>query len=54
MGIMLESHLNAGNQVWQKGAPLAHGVSITDACLGWNETEDLLHEMAESLTGKLA
>ncbi len=54
MGLMLESHLSPGNQVWQKDAPLSYGVSITDACLGWTETENLLYEMAESLTYKPA
>ncbi len=54
MGVMLESHLNAGNQAWKQDAPLAHGVSITDACLGWTDTEALLYEMSEALTGKLA
>ena len=30
-------------------APLAYGVSITDACIGWEETEALLFGMAESV-----
>jgi len=33
---------------------LAHGVSITDACLGWDETAALLNELAESITAKTA
>jgi 3-deoxy-7-phosphoheptulonate synthase len=49
MGLMLESHLKPGKQTWQQGKPLTYGVSITDACLGWNETESLLHELAESI-----
>jgi 3-deoxy-7-phosphoheptulonate synthase len=49
MGLMLESNLNPGKQTWQQGKALAHGVSITDACLGWSETETLLHELADSL-----
>ncbi len=49
MGIMLESNLHPGRQTWEQGKPLAHGVSITDACLGWDETEGLLCELAESL-----
>ena len=48
MGLMLESNLNPGKQTWQQGISLAHGVSITDACLGWKETEDLLSELAEA------
>jgi 3-deoxy-7-phosphoheptulonate synthase len=49
LGLMLESHLEPGNQSWKPGAELAHGVSITDACIGWSETEDLLNEMAEAI-----
>lgn len=48
MGIMLESNLHPGKQIWEQGKPLAYGVSITDACLGWEETESLLTELAES------
>jgi 3-deoxy-7-phosphoheptulonate synthase len=42
-GFMLESHLFAGKQPL-KGDPssLRYGVSITDACLGWKETESIL------------
>ena len=54
MGLMLESNLKPGKQTWQQGKPLAYGVSITDACLGWDETEALLYELAESLTCKTA
>ena len=49
MGLLMESHINPGNQKWEKGKQLHYGVSITDACLGWNETEDLLYELQEAL-----
>ena len=52
MGLMLESNLNPGKQVWQQGKALAHGVSITDACLGWEETEPLLNELATEIVSK--
>ncbi len=52
MGLMLESNLNPGRQAWKEGVALQHGVSITDACLGWNETEHLLHELATAITPK--
>jgi len=54
MGLMLESNLNPGKQTWKEGVELKHGVSITDACLGWDETEQLLKELAESLATKMA
>ncbi len=54
MGVMLESNLKPGKQSWKQGTALTHGVSITDACLGWDETESLLRELAESVTAKPA
>ncbi len=49
MGLMLESNLLAGNQTWQRGVAPRRGVSITDACIGWNETEQLLNEISEAV-----
>ncbi len=49
MGLMLESNLLPGNQAWKEGAILKRGVSITDACIGWDETEELLGEIAASV-----
>ena len=46
IGIMLESNLVAGAQKLVPGKPLVYGQSITDACLGWNETLPLLRELA--------
>lgn len=42
-GVMLESHLIAGNQRhFEDPACLSYGLSITDSCIGWEETEELL------------
>jgi len=49
MGLLIESNLEPGNQRWEQGAALRYGVSITDACIGWDETEALLHEIAEAV-----
>ena len=46
-GVMLESHLHGGNQAL--GPDLDYGVSITDACLGWDDTEAALTGLAEGL-----
>lgn len=54
MGLMLESNLHPGKQTWKQGIALAHGVSITDACLGWDETQGLLTELAEAITPRPA
>ena len=47
VGLMLESSLHPGRQSWQPDRALAYGVSITDACIGWDETEQLLLELAD-------
>ena len=45
IGAMLESNLIEGRQdPTQGGSSLRHGVSITDACIGWEETERLLRD----------
>ncbi len=46
LGFMLESNLREGRQDWVKGKQLEYGVSITDACIGWEETEHLLLDCA--------
>ena len=45
-GVMLESHLHDGSQ--PLAHPLRYGVSITDACLGWTQTEELINELIET------
>jgi len=49
MGLLIESNLKPGNQKWEAGKSLEWGVSITDACIGWEDTEHLLDELAETL-----
>src|SRR5918996_224523 len=46
LGVMLESHLIAGRQDLIAGQPLTYGQSITDACLGWQESGQLMRELA--------
>ena len=46
MGVMIESNLVAGAQKLVPGKPLVYGQSLTDACLGWSETVDVLRELA--------
>jgi 3-deoxy-7-phosphoheptulonate synthase len=45
-GVMLESHLVAGRQDCQPGVPLVYGQSITDACIGMDQTEAILEQLA--------
>ncbi|MDO4698196.1 MAG: 3-deoxy-7-phosphoheptulonate synthase [Pasteurellaceae bacterium] len=50
IGLMLESHLFAGNQSSEQPfEQMQYGVSITDACIDWQTTEQLLTELAEKL-----
>ena len=46
-GIMLESFLCEGNQAPDKPKNLKYGVSITDECIGWDETEELICHLAD-------
>jgi 3-deoxy-7-phosphoheptulonate synthase len=48
-GAMLESFLETGRQDIVPGQPLKPGLSVTDPCLGWAETEELLLESAEMI-----
>jgi len=49
VGVMIESHIKAGRQSAKPGMELEYGQSITDACLGWDDTVPLLEQLAESI-----
>ncbi len=51
-GVMIESHLIEGRQDIEEGSALTYGQSITDACIGWDDSEMLLRELAEAVRGK--
>ncbi len=55
IGIMLESHLNEGNQGMNGKSldELAYGVSITDGCINWEQTEALIQQASEKLNAAL-
>ncbi|MBI3147258.1 MAG: 3-deoxy-7-phosphoheptulonate synthase [Betaproteobacteria bacterium] len=54
MGVMIESNLEAGNQPIPKDlSQLKYGVSVTDACIDWQTTAELLHKTANKLRGPL-
>ena len=48
-GVMVESHLVAGRQDLLVGRPLVYGQSITDACLGWEDTIAALDTLADGV-----
>jgi 3-deoxy-7-phosphoheptulonate synthase len=54
MGVMIESHLEEGRQDLLPGVPLRPGVSITDACLSWAQTEPVLETLATAARGRRA
>ena len=48
-GVMVESHLNEGNQKLSNDTTLEYGKSITDGCIGWDDTELLLSKLASAV-----
>lgn len=53
-GVMIESHLVEGNQKVVEGQPLTYGQSITDACLGWEDTEKAIAQLNDAAATRLA
>ncbi|MFX8347294.1 3-deoxy-7-phosphoheptulonate synthase, partial [Acinetobacter baumannii] len=52
VGVMVESHINAGRQDHVQGTPvsdLAYGQSVTDACIGWDDSVKVLETLAEAV-----
>jgi len=52
VALMLESHLEAGRQDLVPGMALQRGVSITDACIGWDETARVLERLARAVAAR--
>jgi 3-deoxy-7-phosphoheptulonate synthase len=52
MGLMVESHLFAGRQDQMPGCALTYGQSITDACLGWQDTVAVLESLAQAVKNR--
>lgn len=49
VGVMIESHIHPGKQAYTPGNKLEYGKSITDACLGWEQTEGVLEGLAAAV-----
>jgi 3-deoxy-7-phosphoheptulonate synthase len=54
MGVMIESFLVEGKQNANTDQPLTYGQSITDACIGWEDTVMLLEQLAEAVRQRRA
>ena len=52
IGVMIESHLQEGRQDLVPGHPLRYGVSITDACIGIEQTVPLLETLSQAVTAR--
>ena len=52
MGVMIESHLNEGRQDIVPGQPLQAGVSVTDACISFEQTLPVLEGLAEAVRAR--
>jgi 3-deoxy-7-phosphoheptulonate synthase len=52
IGCMLESNLVAGAQSGDPGRPLTYGQSITDACIGWDDSEQLLEILHQAVAAR--
>jgi 3-deoxy-7-phosphoheptulonate synthase len=53
-GVMVESHLIEGRQDDGAGKELCYGQSITDACIGWDDTEKLVQSLADAVLARRA
>ncbi|PWI32568.1 3-deoxy-7-phosphoheptulonate synthase [Vibrio albus] len=51
-GVMIESHLVEGRQDLVDGKAPTYGQSITDACIGWDDTETVLRQLADAVTAR--
>ncbi|ROR11096.1 3-deoxy-7-phosphoheptulonate synthase AroG [Erwinia sp. JUb26] len=52
IGVMIESHLVEGNQSLESGEPLVYGKSVTDGCIGWEDTETVLRQLAAAVKAR--
>ncbi|STQ79420.1 Phospho-2-dehydro-3-deoxyheptonate aldolase, Phe-sensitive [Hafnia alvei] len=50
--VMIESHLEEGNQNLEGTEPLVYGKSVTDACIGWDDTETVLRQLAQAVKAR--
>jgi 3-deoxy-7-phosphoheptulonate synthase len=54
VGVMVESNLLAGRQELLPGRPLVYGQSVTDPCLGWEESIPVVERLAEAVRRRRA
>jgi 3-deoxy-7-phosphoheptulonate synthase len=54
IGVMIESHLQEGRQDIVSGKPLQHGISVTDACISFEQTVPVLDGLAQAVRQRRA
>lgn len=54
LGVMIESHLQAGRQDLAPGKPLVYGQSVTDGCIGWDASVAVLDRLANAIKRRRA
>ena len=54
IGVMIESHLVAGRQNLDASSGLVYGQSVTDACVGWDDTVPMLRGLAQAAARRRA
>jgi len=54
MGVMIESHLVAGRQNVEAGKELVYGQSVTDACINWDDSIEVLRNLANAVKQRRA
>jgi 3-deoxy-7-phosphoheptulonate synthase len=52
IGVMIESHLVKGRQDLKEGVPLTYGQSITDGCIGWDDSVQVLEQLAQAVRAR--
>ena len=52
IGVMIESNIVAGRQELEPGKPLTYGQSITDGCIGWDATVEVLEKLADAVAAR--
>jgi 3-deoxy-7-phosphoheptulonate synthase len=52
IGVMVESHLVRGKQDLKPGVPLIYGQSITDGCIGWDDSVAVLEQLAQAVRAR--
>ncbi|WP_373100626.1 MULTISPECIES: 3-deoxy-7-phosphoheptulonate synthase AroG [Pasteurellaceae] len=51
-GVMVESHLVEGRQELEDGKALVYGQSVTDACIGWEDSEQVLQDLSDAVVAR--